>query len=100
MPSPTYTLVQTYDIAGVSIHHFDLYRIESEYEAVELGIEDAFVEGIGLIEWPERLDRLAPPQMLRIALAHAAVGEARGASIVAPGDWRRRLDGRLDRWCA
>jgi len=54
VPSPTFTLVQVYDAGPTAIWHFDLYRIRAAEEAWELGIEDAFIEGISLIEWPER----------------------------------------------
>src|SRR5215470_13086350 len=60
VPSPTFTLVQIYEVGPIAIWHFDLYRINSPDEAWELGIEDAFLEGISLIEWPDRLGSLLP----------------------------------------
>src|ERR1700745_860603 len=48
VPSPTFTLVQVYDVDPTAIWHFDLYRIRTPEDAWELGIEDAFVEGISL----------------------------------------------------
>lgn len=69
VPSPTFTLVQIYPAASASIHHFDLYRLEDAEEAWELGIEDAFADGISLIEWPERLGTLLPPARLDIEIA-------------------------------
>ncbi len=60
MPSPTFTLVQVYEIGEVPIWHFDAYRLRDPEEAWELGIEDAFRDGISLIEWPERLGPLLP----------------------------------------
>ncbi len=59
VPSPTFTLVQTYAAARAPIWHFDLFRLSHADEAIELGIEDAFAEGIVLIEWPERLGTTA-----------------------------------------
>ncbi|MBT4220334.1 MAG: tRNA (adenosine(37)-N6)-threonylcarbamoyltransferase complex ATPase subunit type 1 TsaE, partial [Rhodospirillaceae bacterium] len=50
VPSPTFTLLQVYDDAETPIYHFDLYRLETSDEALELGIDDAFAEGISLIE--------------------------------------------------
>ncbi|HEY1259264.1 MAG TPA: tRNA (adenosine(37)-N6)-threonylcarbamoyltransferase complex ATPase subunit type 1 TsaE, partial [Stellaceae bacterium] len=52
VPSPTFTLVQTYQAETVSIWHFDLYRLQAPEEAWELGIEEALADGISLIEWP------------------------------------------------
>lgn len=90
VPSPTFTLVQTYDFPGLSVWHFDLYRIESPEEAAELGIEEAFASALSLIEWPERLGPYLPPGHLSIALEYAD-GEARRARITAPGAWAARL---------
>ena len=55
VPSPTFTLVQSYYLNPTTVHHFDLYRLEKSEDAFELGIEELFVDGISLIEWPERL---------------------------------------------
>jgi tRNA threonylcarbamoyladenosine biosynthesis protein TsaE len=87
VPSPTFTLVQTYEAKVGRIWHFDLYRLKTPEEAVELDIEDAFAEGISLIEWPERLGALLPRQRLDIAFEFAG----------APGARRLRLEGR-GRW--
>lgn len=69
VPSPTFTLVQTYETPAGTIWHFDLYRIGAHDEVWELGIEDAFAGGISLIEWPERLGGLMPADHLWISLA-------------------------------
>ena len=50
VPSPTFTLVQTYETPTALVWHFDLYRLKDPQEAVELGIEDALSDGIVLIE--------------------------------------------------
>ena len=68
VPSPSYTLVQSYAVpGGGQAHHFDLYRLGGAEEVLELGWEEA-LEGIVLVEWPERLGALAPAGALRIAL--------------------------------
>jgi tRNA threonylcarbamoyladenosine biosynthesis protein TsaE len=68
VPSPTFTLVQTYDTEKGTIWHFDLYRLKDPEEAWELGIEEAFAEGISLIEWPERLGALLPARRRDVTL--------------------------------
>jgi tRNA threonylcarbamoyladenosine biosynthesis protein TsaE len=93
VPSPTFTLVQTYDLPGGAVWHFDLYRLRSADEAWELGIEDAFREGISLVEWPERLGSLLPSRHLAIALEFGPAPTARRASLSADGDWATRLAG-------
>lgn len=60
VPSPTFTLVQSYDTPKGAVHHFDLYRLKSETELEELGWDEARAEGIVLVEWPERLGQHIP----------------------------------------
>jgi len=93
VPSPTFTLVQTYDTGAGTIWHFDLYRIASPDEAWELGIEDAFAGGISLIEWPDRLGALVPADHLRITLSMVpGAPEARRADLEPHGgNWSARL---------
>lgn len=90
IPSPTFTLVQTYDSPGLPIWHFDLYRLENPDEARELGLEEA-VDGLALIEWPERLGRLLPVARLEVRLSFG--GPGRIARLVDLDDWSTRLDG-------
>jgi tRNA threonylcarbamoyl adenosine modification protein YjeE len=54
VPSPTFTLVQTYEAGGLSLAHFDLYRIGASEEIYELGLDEALETGAALIEWPGR----------------------------------------------
>jgi tRNA threonylcarbamoyladenosine biosynthesis protein TsaE len=93
VPSPTFTLVQIYEVRPTAIWHFDLYRINSPDEAWELGIEDAFVEGISLIEWPDRLGALLPQHRLEITFLFGERPAARRAVLDAGQDWQRRLIG-------
>jgi tRNA threonylcarbamoyladenosine biosynthesis protein TsaE len=78
VPSPTFTLVQTYQ-ADVEIWHADLYRLSHPDEVLELGLEEAFAHAICLIEWPDRLGKLAPRTALSVTLL--ASGEGRLAQI-------------------
>ena len=66
VPSPTFTLLQTYDTPKGEVFHFDFYRLKSPEEAYEIGIEDAFESGICLIEWPEKIGALLPKNTINI----------------------------------
>lgn len=67
VPSPTFTLIQTYQ-ADVDIWHTDLYRLTHPDEVLELGLDDAFQTAICLIEWPERMGSLLPTSAIRLRL--------------------------------
>ena len=94
VPSPTFTIVQTYETAP-PIAHFDLYRLEGQGEALEIGLEEALDQGAAIVEWPVRISqrewaRLAPDQ-LALELSHA--GEGRIARLTPQGRWKgRRLE--------
>lgn len=89
-PSPTFTLVQTYDGAKGELWHVDLYRLRGEEEVFELGLEEAFETAACLVEWPERLGGALPRDRLDIALEPS--GEGRRAVLTGRGTWRTRLD--------
>jgi len=91
VPSPTFTLVQIYEVGSVAIWHFDLYRIRSPEEAWELGIEEAFADAISLIEWPERAAAVLPARRLDITLRQGPTQDSRRAELVGYGDWEARL---------
>src|SRR6266851_356070 len=93
VPSPTFTLVQVYELADGPIWHIDGYRLRDPEEAWELDIEDAFREGVSLIEWPERLGPLIPARRLEITLSAGPTPAARRAAIDAPAEWAKRLAG-------
>ncbi|WP_439153659.1 tRNA (adenosine(37)-N6)-threonylcarbamoyltransferase complex ATPase subunit type 1 TsaE [Yoonia sp.] len=89
VPSPTFTLVQTYEDPHGDIWHCDLYRLTHPEEVFELGLDDAFADAICLIEWPDRLGDAAPPDALR--LHFAARDEGHSVVVDAPQRWRARL---------
>jgi len=91
VPSPTFTLVQTYDLSPAPVWHFDLYRLAKPEEAYELDIEDAFIDAISLIEWPERLGALLPRDRLDIHLAYGDTPDSRVATISGGPSWTERL---------
>jgi len=97
VPSPTFTLVQTYDTGRIEIWHADLYRLTHPDEVEELGLAEAFTEAICLVEWPDRLGDLAPSGAL---VLHFAPGNGPDARIVsASADdpaWSARLPAGFD----
>ena len=91
VPSPSYTLVQTYDLGGVELWHADLYRLGATGELAELGLEDAFASAICLVEWADRLGPALPPRRLMLSLEFVSGDDdARAARLDATGpgwDW-------------
>lgn len=84
VPSPTFTLVQTYDSNGFVIYHYDLYRLKKADEIFELGMEEAMYDGVCLIEWSERMAGYLPLKAININIAPHDNG--RQISIVFPDD--------------
>lgn len=66
VPSPTFTLLQTYETPQYEVYHYDLYRLKSPEEIFELGMEEALYEGVCLIEWPEKMGAYLPKKAIRI----------------------------------
>lgn len=91
VPSPTFTLVQVYDLPGGPVWHLDLYRLADPSEVWELGIEEALGEAILLVEWPERMGGFMPEGRLGIEIEPGAAAGARVAVLDAPGGWKERL---------
>lgn len=93
VPSPTFTLVQTYrDAAGVEIWHADLYRLTDPSELVELGLDEAMDQAVTLIEWP---DRLGGPLPGALTVALRPAGEDRRQIVLAGDPARWQGVGRL-----
>ncbi|UEM05343.1 tRNA (adenosine(37)-N6)-threonylcarbamoyltransferase complex ATPase subunit type 1 TsaE [Skermanella rosea] len=91
VPSPTFTLVQTYDTPAAPVWHFDLYRLGGPDEVIELGWDEVRSGGIALVEWPDRLGSLLPPERLDIALSFGPEATARRATLTGHGGWADRL---------
>ncbi|MFZ1725956.1 MAG: tRNA (adenosine(37)-N6)-threonylcarbamoyltransferase complex ATPase subunit type 1 TsaE [Albidovulum sp.] len=99
VPSPTFTLVQVYDLADVSIWHADLYRLSSPQQAEELGLEEAFAEAITLIEWPDRLDKLMPKSALTLHISPVFDSDVREVEFFASAPrWQQFLSGLSANW--
>lgn len=84
VPSPTFTLVQTYP-TDPPIWHADLYRLSDVEEVYELGLDEGLAEGVALIEWPDRLGHAAPQRRLELAFAHDGPGRAVAARFEGRG---------------
>jgi tRNA threonylcarbamoyl adenosine modification protein YjeE len=90
MPSPTFTLVQTYETPGLLVRHFDFYRIEDEREIDELGLDEALEQGAVLMEWPERAGSRLPVDLLFVSLVTTGP-QSRRAEITGPARWATQL---------
>jgi len=97
VPSPTFTLVQTYPAPRGEIWHADLYRLGDAGEALELGLDAAMENAICLIEWPEILGDLAPADALSLAFAAGDAGHDSGHAVTLTGNagWAARLERHL-----
>jgi hypothetical protein len=84
VPSPTFTLVQSYETCP-KVAHYDLYRLKSARELEELGFDDALAEGVVLVEWPERAPEALPPEALHVRLA--VRDGMRIARLTGPARW-------------
>lgn len=96
VPSPTFTLLQTYPLpSGLTVWHFDLYRLGQPEDVLELGWEEALATGLALVEWPDRLGPLLPACLLDIRLTFAEAANAadwfRTARLIGSGAWVDRL---------
>ncbi|NVN02379.1 MULTISPECIES: tRNA (adenosine(37)-N6)-threonylcarbamoyltransferase complex ATPase subunit type 1 TsaE [Asaia] len=87
VPSPTFSLVQTYDTAKGAVAHFDLWRLDGPDALFELGW-DELQEGIMLVEWPERAEDELPDHALHLTLTEGEAEEARRMTIKG---WSDRL---------
>jgi tRNA threonylcarbamoyladenosine biosynthesis protein TsaE len=88
VPSPSFTLLQTYDTRLGPVHHLDLWRLGGPDALVELGWEEA-TRDLVLVEWPDRLGTLRPGDALTVRL-NLGGGEAREAELAG---WTDRLGG-------
>jgi len=91
VPSPTFTLVQTYETPAGPIWHFDLYRLSGPDEVVELGWDEVRADGIALVEWPDRLGTLLPADRLDVLIGFGSDADTRRATLTGHSAWADRL---------
>jgi tRNA threonylcarbamoyladenosine biosynthesis protein TsaE len=91
IPSPTFTLVQTYDSLKKPVWHLDLYRLTTPDEVYELGLDEALASAITLIEWPERLGTISFANTLRVTLSQGPNENGRLLHYVPQGRWAAKL---------
>lgn len=73
--SPTFSIVNEYEVTNGTVYHFDLYRIKNQYEALDMGIEDYLYSGSwNFIEWPEKIVNLLPEKVTVLKLSLAEDG--------------------------
>jgi N-acetylmuramate 1-kinase len=98
VPSPTFTLVQSYQTPQFDVIHADLYRISNAFELDAIGFEEMTEGALTLLEWPERLGERLPPHRLDIALDFITPTEAdqRQITLTGYGTWRERLERARD----
>ncbi len=85
IPSPSFSLVQSYDALRVPVVHVDLYRIGSPTEVAELGLDEFLAKSLMIIEWPEKLPENLSPDCLKISISGS--GAARDLKLEAAGKW-------------
>ena len=91
VPSPTYTLVQLYETGPLPVWHFDLYRLKTPEDVVELGWDET-QDGVALVEWPGRAGDRLPGWRLDVSIEF--LGEGRRVVLEPHGEgWQRRLHG-------
>lgn len=93
--SPTYTLVEPYELAGLIVYHFDLYRLHSPEELEFMGVRDYFQAGrLCIVEWPERGGDFLPKPDIIVTIQ--TIKYDRGASLIAYSNCGELILKRID----
>lgn len=88
VPSPTFTLLQTYEGPKGPIFHYDLYRLKEPEELFDLGWEEALAQGMIIVEWPDRLGPYVPQRTLTLTFTHK--GEHGSSRTITLSDTKSR----------
>ena len=92
IPSPTFTLVQSYDGRDFPLYHFDLYRLKEPPEIEEIGFDEACSEGAVLVEWPEKASGYMPRETLTLTFQMDGQG-VRSVTLMPSAGWAERIKG-------
>lgn len=93
--SPTYTLVEPYELTALTAYHFDLYRLHDPEELEFMGVRDYFGPArLCIVEWPERGGEFLPKPDLTLSIF--TLDHGRRAELAAHGDCGKLLLQRLD----
>ena len=93
VPSPTFTIMQAYDMGAHPLYHFDWYRLESSQELYEMGMDEYLGgDGIALVEWPSMAPDAVPDMRLEVTLAPAEDREYQRCITLLPVGGFRNLD--------
>ena len=93
VPSPTFTIVQTYDTPSFELWHCDFYRLSTPEDAFELGLDEAFSDAVVVVEWPDRIGSMLPGSCLHIRIEQGSDEDARRVTLVGDAQWAERLRG-------
>ena len=85
--SPTFNIVYDYEIGKIKIHHYDLYRLKSYKDILELGMFDNLRDYIKIVEWPE-LIKFKPKDRIDLLFEYTASEDAREVKIFGFGKWK------------
>jgi tRNA threonylcarbamoyl adenosine modification protein YjeE len=91
VPSPSFTLLQDYELGALTIRHVDLYRLGQPAELDELGLTAPGPDEAWLIEWPEHAGALLPEDRLDVRLSQGPQPDARIARLTAGPGWTQRV---------
>ena len=97
--SPTYALVEVYDLSSLNLHHFDFYRFHDPREWIDAGFRECFNgRNITVIEWPEKAGPWLPPADVDIAFDF--LDEGREVTLVSSSLAGQKCLARLEQYCA